>query len=209
MFNLFLNNVFVLFCVLSPLFSFFLVKLSFLNNWNWFYLCEISLVFLSLFIMYGYDGLKAHTTPSMLMIYPLSILVFNLVFTLRFGVERFAKVLSLSLMLGFLLTELHEFPVFIFTILGVYGGHTYLVWFLPQIYLLIVGYLTVKLGGLRLSWKPVLLFLGCLASLFLFYLNDPLIDVHKYPTFFSFLKRILVMVVLSTIFYFWGDVKDG
>lgn len=208
MINLFLNNLFVLLCVLSPFFSFLLVKLSFLNTWRWFIVCELSFSLLSAFILFCYDGYAAHTIPSILIFYPISVLLFNLVFTMRFGVKKFAKVLSLSLMLGFILTELHEFPVFIFTILGIYGGHTYLVWFLPQIYLLVVGYLVVKLGGLHLSWKPIALFLSCLALLFLFYFFDPLIDIVHPPSSLAYLKRIFCFLIFTGLFTFWGDINE-
>lgn len=208
MFNLFLNNLFVLFSVLSPFFSLFLVKLSFLNSWRWFIFCELSFLLLSFFILFGYMGMDYHTIPSILFFYPLSIVLFNLVFTMRFGVEKFAKILSLSLMLGFILTELHEFPTILFTILGIYGGHTYLVWFLPQIYLFVVGYLVVKLGGLRYSWQPIAIFIGCLFLLFLFYFIDPLIDLAHPPSLLAYLKRIFCFSVLIGLFTFWGDL-DG
>jgi len=207
MITLFLNNLFVLFCVLSPLFSFFIVQLHFLNDWRWFTFCVVSLLLLSLFILFGYAGIDAHTLPSMLMFYPLSVLCFILVLTIRFGIMKFAKILSLSLMLGFILTELHELPVFFFSIFGIYGGDTYLVWYLPQIYLLIVSYLTVKLGGLKWSWKPIVLFIVCLVSLFSFYFFDPKIDTYAIPPLLSYLKRVLCFAVLSFIFYFWGDLN--
>ena len=209
MFNIFLNNLFVLFSVLSPLLSFFIVQLPFLNSKRWFIISEVFFILLSAFILFYYEGIVSKTRPSMLMFYPLSIVLFNLFFTWRFGVEKFAKILSLSLMLGFILTELHEAPVFFFSIFGLYGHSTYLVWFLPQIYLLVVGYLTVKLGGLKRSWKPIVLFLGCLTSLFIIYIYDPMIDAHIIPPLLCYLKRLLCFAVLSFIFYFWGDIKNG
>ena len=208
MFNLFLNNLFVLFSVMSPVFCLFIVKLPFLNCLRWFLISELFFIFLCVFILFGYEGIVSKTVPSMLIFYPLSVVLFNLFFTFRFGVERFAKILSLSLMLGFILTELHEAPVFFFSIFGLYGHSWYLVWFLPQIYLLVVGYLSVKLGGLKRSWKPIALFLGCLTSLFIIYIYDPLIDTYAIPPLLSYLKRVLCFVVLSVIFYFWGDFKD-
>jgi len=208
MFNLFLNNLFVLFSVMSPVFCLFIVKLPFLNCLRWFLISELFFIFLCVFILFGYEGIVSKTVPSMLIFYPLSIVLFNLFFTFRFGVERFAKILSLSLMLGFILTELHEAPVFFFSIFGLYGHETFLVWYLPQIYLLVVGYFTVKLGGLKRNWKPIVLFLGCLVSLFIIYIYDPKIDVHPIPIPLSFFKRVLCFTTLSIIFYFWGDLND-
>lgn len=208
MITLILNNIFVLFCIFSPVFSLFIVKFYFFNCWRWFIVCEAFFLFLGVFILFFYSGIDAHTLPSMLMFYPLSIVLFNYVFTVRFGVEKFAKVLSLSLMLGFILTELHEFPVFVFSIFGLYGHGWSFVWFLPQIYLGIVGYLAAKLGGLKRSWKPIVFFSFCLVSLFLFYFVEPLVDIAHPPSLLAYLKRVFCFSFLTVLFTFWGDI-DG
>lgn len=200
--SFFVSNLFKIFSGLSPIFAVLIAKMP-LKGKKWFVVTQSSL--LALTILTLFVAWNPHfTNPLLLASYPLFILAFNFIFTQRFGYEGFARSLALSLMLGFLLTELHEAPVFFFSVFGMFGHGFNELWFLPQFYLLVVGFLAVKTGKLRITrWNTTVFLLTLLAMVPFSFILSPYEPVK---IGLNLVKRLICFCSLTSIFYFWSEL---
>lgn len=204
----FITNCFEIFGGLAPVIGVLVARMPFLNRRCWFWASEIVFVSISLFL-FMYPNQIGGNIPVILALYPLFITVFLFIFDRKYGVEKFSKTLALSLMLGWLITELHEVPGFMLMYFGWLDNYAtfqeHFVWFTPlnHAYSIVVAYLAVKLGKLKVK-LPVLILVGL--GIGLCAIMYPLCP-HGVYTVWDVLKRIVWLPILTSVFYFWGDTE--
>lgn len=206
----FTRNLFIIFSGMSPIFAVLIERLTFLNMKKWFITIQSIFVAIIVYMLMAFPTLKGKTVPSILVLYPLFLLAFNFLFFYRFGVQHFSKGLSLSLMLTFVLTEMHEIPMFIVSYVKLtFLDPGKLANSIAPIYALVVGYLATKTAELKISKSRILGFALGISSLFPLYLLNPQLDISANPHILSFAKRIFCFLVLSTTFYHWSGIKHA
>jgi len=108
------------------------------------------------------------------------------------------RTLILSLMLIYLLTELHEVPAFIRIYFGWYDNVNalkhYYVWFTPlnHLYSIVVGYVFFKIAKVKLNEDSISLFLVGLIVSFLLY---P-VRIYRTMTLWEYVIRVFWLPVL-------------
>ena len=192
---MFMLNLFKVFSSFSPIFALLILGLP-LSSKKWF--ISVQAFFISVTVFLFLDGLK-WINPLILGFYTLYIVGFNLIFTYRFKIKNFPKAFALSLMLSFLITEIHELPNFLFAYLGLFGHFLHPIHIFCHIYLLVVGYLAIKVAGLRVTKGGIMVFVVGLVCTFALY---PIIGV--YPV----LERMLWFPFFAVIFYFWSESHE-
>lgn len=166
-----------------------------------------SLVFaLFLCMLLLFPEIPSKTVPSLLAFYPLSLFSFNLIFLKKFKIHNFSRILSVSIMLSYVLTEIHEIPAFLFGISQLNSlDPKILIIIIPPVYALLVFGIAAKSFRLSLSIKEKTLIVMALLALFVFYMINPLIDINETPTVWAYLKRLYCFAILAAVFYLRGN----
>ena len=198
--TLLVHNFLVIFSSFSPLFAVLIDRFSFLNCRRWFVFCELSFLSLSLLILIGIVDTLSYTW-----LYPLFIVGFNLVFTLRFGIKSFAKVFAVSLMAGFLLTETHEIANFVYNYFGlrndpIWQSPAYPLHPLTNLYSLVVGYLLFGMVHFKKKIYTVILVCSIVLSSFGYY------HFFYAPLYIPLIRTIQFFLFACTILS-WGTLQ--
>lgn len=215
--DLLIYNFFVVFSSFSPVFAYLISKMKFLDGNRRGYFFFISSLLLSIFFLlffypatYISQGVSKFATPvNTLILYPLSVIFSSLILKINFKKE-YSKIIALSLILGFLLTELHEIPAFIqeYVNIGIANYHTYPYHFLSHIATVSFFVLAVKIGELKIRKHHIILFLLVFGLTYSFYIIDPYLDYVLNPitgattfSIYNYVKRFLWFGWLSYLFY--------
>jgi len=203
---MFLRNFFVLMSSFSPVIALFLPPVKELNNWKAVLIVESVIFGAFLSVLFFLPYVHSKTMPAVLSLYPLFLFLFNLVLLLKFKVAHFSKILSVSVILSFVTTELHELPAFTYSYLALeFLDPGKWIFFLSPIATLIFFILATKIFSLSLSARSKLLLLLSVAGLYVFYLLNPQIDINGIPSVLAYLKRFYCFVILAAAFLIGGD----
>ena len=198
-FNFLIYNTIILFSSLTPCFALLLERLPFLNNKRAFSLMILSLLVFEIYLCFFnndfYGGINGYAR-LVLFIYPLLLILSNVVFTYRFGFDKFAKTLALSLLLVFLLTETHEIANYFYEYTGWNSVINHPLHPLTNIYSIVTGWLLFK--KLQLNARITLALIGVISlSSFLYY-------EFAYTLAFSPWMRLIQFSIFMSVFYKWG-----
>jgi len=191
----FFHNLAIIFSSLAPCFGLLLERIPYLNNKISFYLTILAFSIFEIylfFFIFGYSRL-------FLFIYPLTIILFNIIFTYREGFQMFAKTLSLSLMLSFLLTETHEIANFFYEYTGWFQVLENNLHPFSNLYAILIGYLLFKRFNLNLKNSLSLVVAITLLS-FLYY-------HFAYTASFIIWIRLIQFFIFAFFFYKWGSYQ--
>lgn len=205
---LFVRNFVTFISGVSPILALLMINSRFLNGAKRIVALHIGLVCFALYVAFFFPNVDSLTVPSVLVLYPLFVIGFNLLFLGWFGISHFSRSFAVSIMLSFVITEMHELPAIIFGYFSLPPLTPEVVFlsFAP-IYALIIACIAFK--TFRISPDPPLLLLLAvtIAVLFAFYFRFPLIDINAIPVMAAYIKRIFCFVILASIFMFWGDPR--
>jgi len=173
-------NLFVVFSSFTPIFAYLVSKMSFLDgNVKVKVGFVTSLTGLMVLIIFFYPmNLQVMNTPlNTVLLYPFSILLLFIILSVNYT-KNYSRSIAVSLILGFLLTELHELPAFIqeYVNIGILHIHTHPFHYLTHITTGIYFVLALKIGHVKLSWWHIVLFILVLLGSYGFYLCDPYLD---------------------------------
>jgi len=203
---LFMRNLLVIFSGFSPLVALGSSSVKQLNSRRVAFFVESALFGLFLYILFFLPYVHSKTFPAVLSLYPLFMFLFNLILLLKFKPKVFSKIFAVSLMLSFVLTELHELPAFAFSYWNLeFLQPERLIFFVSPFYALAVFVLAAKMFKLSLSVKLKVLLLFSLIGLFVFYWINPLIDINGIPSVWVYLKRAYCFIVLAITFLIGGN----
>lgn len=197
-----------MFSVWAPIFALLIDRLP-LRGRRWFIGTEVALAGLAVIVLLG-PPIVEDVQGAILCLYPVFVMLFLWVFTDLCGYQRFSRALALSLMLGFLITELHELPGFIKLYLHqfdkVLAQPHYLVWFTPlnHIYSVIVAFLAARMARLKAgAWGPAAL--GFMGLWFFYPFYHFAIYVGPARFFLmAFLCRLFTFFIVLVVFAVWG-----
>lgn len=206
---LFLRNFFVFISSFIPVIALFLPPVKELNNWKAALFFESAAFGVFLFALFFFPYIPSKTMPAVLSLYPLFLFLFNLVLLLKFKVKEFSRIFSVSLILSFVVTELHELPAFLYS----YYTLQFLdpekwIYFLSPIGALVFFLLAARIFRLSLSSRSKVLLLLSVAGLYVFYLLDPQVDINGIPSALAYLKRFYCFVLLAAAFLIGGNPQD-
>ena len=199
----FLTNLFIVFSSLAPCFGILFERISYLNNKVAFY---VTTLFFSIFGVYLYSfnnivhGVPLDYSRLVLFIYPITIVLFNIIFTYRFGFKKFAKTFSYSLMLAFLLTETREIANFFYEYTGF--DHTVIsnsFHPLTNLYAVFVGFLLFKRFNLNVK-TSFFLVASIVLSSFIYY-------HFAYSYSFIVWIRLIQFPIFTYFFIKWGKYQ--
>ena len=215
--DLLIYNFFVVFSSFSPVFAYLISRMKFLdgNRRGYFLFISSLLLFIVILLLfypatYMSQGVSKVATPvNALILYPFSIILSSLILKINFKKE-YSKIIALSLLLGFLLTELHELPAFIqeYVNIGIANYHTYPYHYLSHIATATFFMLAIKIGELKIRKHHIILFLLVFGVTYSFYIIDPYLDYVLNPisgattfSIYNYAKRFLWFGWLSYLFY--------
>lgn len=205
----FLRNILVILSSFSPLFAIWLSSIKGLNSVKAAVLIEIGFFGLFLFTLFFLPYVPTKTFPSVLSLYPLFLFLFNLIFFLKFGSRMFSKILAVSIMLAFVLTELHELPAFVYSYIHLeFLEPGRLIFFLSPYYALIISSFAAQLFNVSFSRRSKGLLLLSILGLFIFYWINPLIDINGIPSIWVYVKRFYCFVILAAAFLIGGKPEN-
>jgi len=206
---LFLRNLFVVFSGFSPLVALWVSSVKQLNSRRVAFFVESALFGLFLYVLFFLPYVYSKTFPAVLSLYPLFLFLFNLILLLKFKPKVFSKIFSVSLMLSFVLTELHELPAFAFSYWNLeFLQPERLIFFVSPFYALAVFVLAAKTFNLSLSFRSKVLLIFSLMGIFVFYWINPLIDINGIPSVWVYLKRAYCFIVLAITFFIGGNPQN-
>jgi len=208
--SVFIRNMFTVFSSFSPIFAILIEHLPFLNRKRWFISVQTFFVAMTIYVLTLFPALEGKTLSNVLVLYPIFVVAFNFLFLLRFGLKKFSKGLALSLMLTFVLTEMHEIPAFVSSYLKLtFLQPNQLVQSIAPIYMVVVGYLAAKTAKLQVSKSSVLVLVFGVSLLFPLYFFYPRLDFSTNPGFLSFAKRVYCFLLLTLIFWRWSGINHA
>jgi len=206
---LFLRNIFVILSSCSPLFALFVASVKQLNSGRVSFLVQSALFGLFLYVLVFLPYVPSKTFPAVLSLYPLFLFLFNLVLLWKFKPRFFSKILAVSLMLSFVLTEFHELPAFAYSYLRLeFLDPGRLIFFVSPFYALAVFLLAARMFTLSLSARSKFLLLISVLGIFVFYFIDPQIDINGIPSVWVYLKRAYCFIVLAAAFLIGGNPQN-
>jgi len=207
--ELILRNFLVFVSGFSPLVAWFLSDVKQLNNWRAVLVVQSALFSLFLYVLFFLPYLQSKTVPALLSLYPLFMFLFNLAFLLKFGAQCFSRICSVSVMLGFALTEFHELPAFAFSFFNLeFLDPGKLIFLLSPVYALAVVFLAAKVFNLSLSGRSKAVLLLSVLGIWIFYWINPLIDINGAPSALSYVKRFYCFAILAAAFLIGGDPQN-
>lgn len=160
-----------------------------LNGWHWLVATELGLAGgLSFYWVYG------RMDKRLIIFYGLFIMLYLALMTWRLGHVQFSRAVSITLLLGYVLTEYWEIPNFIAGYLGFFEKN-YVSW-TNQAYLLVVIYLLLQFTRIRLTSTNLLYFLIPLSYSSLVLINFPS-PVHAGGSWY--VSRILCFIFLGSV----------
>jgi len=189
-----LHNYLVVFFSFSPLFAVLINRMPFLSNIKGFIISQASLILLAVLL---FTQAIPYTVPY-IWLYPVFMFILNDILTLKFGFKSYSKILAVSLMAGFLLTETHEIANFMIKYLELattlsWQSLTYPLHPLTNLYSLLVGYVLFKEVNFKQRIYPFLLVFLLVVSSFVYYLffyEKAFIPVIRFLQFFIFMYII-------------------
>lgn len=206
---IFLRNMMVIISSFSPLFAIWISAIDELNSLKVAILFETVFLGCFLYVLFFLPYVPTKTFPSVLSLYPLFIFLFNLIFLIKFKPRAFSKILAVSVMLSFVLTELHELPAFAYSYLNLeFLDPNRLVFFLSPYYALIVYIFSSQLFNVSLSRRFKILLLASLLGIFVFYWINPLIDINGIPSIWVYVKRFYCFIILAATFLIGGNPQN-
>jgi len=207
----FVWNLFTISSGFSPVIALLVERLHILNQKKFFLVSQICFASLIVYVLGFLPIIKGETLPTVLVLYPSFLFMLNQLFYHRFGIKNYSKGLSLSILLTFVLTEIHEIPAFV----EGYLSFKFLIspyeifCALAPIYALVALLLAAKIAKLKLSLSGAIMLILGVAILFPLYYLNPQLDLSMYPSLMAFVKRIFWFFLLSTIFYRWSGVNHA
>ena len=197
--NVFFYNLVIFFSSLFPCFSILFERIKYFDNRFAFILVTSFFSIASFYLLFLKDGVFGELmgySRQVLFLYPLFIVLFNVIFTYRYSFSLFSKTISRSLLLGYALTETHEIANFIYEFIGrkniIQNSHH----FFANLYLMLVLFLLFKKFKLSLKISLVLTSV-IVASSFLYY-------HFVYFSFFIPVIRFIQFMIFTLFFYKWG-----
>lgn len=187
---------------LSPLYAYLIYQLTWLKGKQWTFLVfQSSLVLLCMYILFAYPMGFERTPRFTLMYYPLFILLSSIVFYIRFGNE-YNRVIALSIVVGFLQTELHEIPAFIqeYVNIGIVNWWPNPLHPINHIFTITVFILGLYLAKSKLNFKHLALFALTLFATWVIYFYNPRLDIAPH-LFFNYIKRWMWFYATIAIYY--------
>lgn len=199
---LFIRNYVLLLFGFSPIFAFlFLERMTFLNRYSriLYPVLELGLLEASLALIFVQPFFYTDTVFIVKALYPIFMYCFLSLYERKFP-NDFTKSLMISIFLIYILTEIHEVPGFFWGYLGIepYTSRIYEYHFFTHLYTGVVYGLAVWKIKIPLMRNAILI--PIIVLLFLFYAFDPLIDIALFPSFLSYLKRVVCFFTLAYIF---------
>lgn len=196
----------MIFSSFAPVVALFLIPVKSLNSKKAFFIIQSLTLSFFIYVLFFLPYLPSKTMPMMLSLYPLSLFLFNLILIRKFKICNFSRILAVSIMLAYVLTELHELPAFLYSFVHLsFLIPEKLIFSIAPIYALVVFWLAARSFNLHLVfWEKVLMLLSIM-GLFGFYLINPLIDINGDPTVWAYLARIYCFAILAAAFYLRGN----
>ena len=207
-------NLFVVFCSFTPLFAFLIAQMRFLDGkekvLDGF---RVALIGTMMLIILWYPSgdivsPSSKATPlGAVILYPLFMLLFSIVLKKRFGQDH-SRTIAVSLLLGFLLTELHELPAFIQEYVNIGVPHIYPYHYLTHIATGIYFVLALKLAEVKVSTDHLILFILVFLNSLACYQLDPYLDFIHDPvsgrvglSIYNYFKRFVWFMWITLTFY--------
>jgi len=206
---LFLKNFFVFMSSFIPVIALFLPPVKELNNWKAVLFIESAAFGVFLYVLFFFPYIPSKTVPAVLSLYPLFLFLFNLIFVLRFGAAKFSRIFSVSLMLSFVLTEIHELPAFAYSYLILdFLDPSKWIFFISPYAALVFFLLAARTFDLTLSARSKVLLVLSVAGLIVFYVIEPQIDIHAIPSALAYVKRVYCFLLLAAAFLIGGNPQN-
>lgn len=178
-----------------------------LKGKHWFILVETTIFCSAVTLLLTFHNWRWYGLSNIVWsLYFFEVGVMFILFTRRFGYEKVHRSLSLSLLMVYVLTEVHEWAAFVlddylhffvdpYTVLA--GDVPTWMRLLSNLYVVVAFVILVYKSGLKRSWKNVLLLSASMTIPAVFLMYDP--TVYLYLHLF---KRALLFTCWATIFYF-------
>ena len=204
--SLAVRNFFVILSSLAPLVAFFVASVKQFDSARVAFLVESALFGSFLGIYFWLPYVPSKTVPAVLSLYPLFMFLFNLVLLIKFKPRVFSKILAVSLMLSFVLTEFHELPAFVYSYLSLdFLDPGKLIYALSPLYALVVFWLAARIFNLSLSIKEKAVLMFYVLGIWVFYWINPLIDINEIPSALAYVKRSYCFGILALAFLWGGN----
>jgi len=201
-----IRNFLVILSSFVPLVAFVVASVKQFDSARVAFLIESALFGSFLGIYFFLPYVPSKTVPAMLSLYPLFMFLFNLVLLIKFKPRVFSKILAVSLMLSFVLTEFHELPAFAFSFLNLqFLDPGKLIFLLSPFYAVAVFWLAARVFNLSLSARSKAVLLFSVLGLWVFYWINPLIDINGIPSVLAYVKRFYCFILLAAAFLIGGN----
>lgn len=205
----FWRNVLVIISSFSPLFALWISSIKRINSLKAVVLFETGFFGMFLCTLFFLPYVPTKTFPSVLSLYPLFLFLFNLAFLIKFKPRIFSKILAASIMLSFVITELHEIPAFVYSYLNFeFLDPSRLIFFLSPYYALLIFSFATQMFNVSFSRRSKILLFVSILGIFIFYWINPLIDINGIPSIWVYVKRFYCFAVLAALFYFGGNPQN-
>jgi len=167
---------------------------------------QVAFILFAFYTALFFPYVRSLTFSSILLLYPLFVVGFNMIFLSKFGVSKFSKIFAVSLMLSFFITELHELPLMVMRYFSFDFTDSLTVFLqLSLLYALVVVWLAAQTFKLKASRNVLVSIILGVLVLFPLYIIFPSLDTSAIPSSIAYLKRIYCFVLLAFIFRKWSD----
>ena len=203
---IFIRNFVTILSGFVPILAILIAKCEQLNHKKFILFVQIVFMLFTFYIAFFFPYVLSKTFSSVLLLYPLFIVGFNMIFLAKFGVSKFSKIFAVSLILSFVITELHELPNMIIRYFSFDFTDSLTIFLqLSPIYALVVAWLAAQTFKLKASKNILLSIILGVLVLFPLYIIFPSLDTSAIPSLAAYLKRIYCFALLAFIFRKWGD----
>ena len=203
---IFIRNFVTILSGFVPILAIFIARCEQLNHKKFILFVQIVFILFTFYVAFFFPYVLSKTFSSVLFLYPLFIVGFNMVFLSKFGVSKFSKIFAVSLMLSFVITELHELPTMIIRYFSFDFTNSLTIFLqLSPIYALVITWLAAQTFKLKASRNVLFSVILGVSVLFPLYLIFPSLDTSAIPLPAAYLKRIYCFALLAFIFRKWSD----
>ena len=203
---IFIRNFVTFLSGFVPVLAIFIAKCDQLNHKKIILIVQVAFILFTIYVALLFPYVLSLTVSSILFLYPLFVVGFNMIFLSKFGVSKFSKIFAVSLMLSFVITELHELPLMIMRYSAFDFTNSLTVFLqLSPLYALLIAWLAAQTFKLKASRNVLLSIILGVLVLFPLYLIFPNLDTSTIPLPAAYLKRVYCFALLALIFRKWSD----
>lgn len=203
---IFIRNFVTILSGFVPILAILIAKCDQLNHKKAILFVQAAFIVFTFYVALLFPYVLSLTFSSVLFLYPLFVVGFNMIFLSKFGVLKFSKIFAVSLMLSFVITELHELPLMVMRYFSFDFTDSLTIFLqLSPLYALVVAWLAAQTFKLKASRNVLFSIMLGVLVLFPLYIVFPSLDTSTIPLPVAYLKRIYCFGLLAFIFRKWSD----